>query len=97
MRNRHITQYNQVKGVRVQLGVTEGIEKEIIFDEDFTYLRLELKESSPVALLINNSKEEDYILVTDSVELRDLSINKVRLKLIEIDRDEVNMQLILMK
>ena len=94
-----ITQYNEVKGIRVKLGITEGIEKEkeIILDEDFTYLRLEVEELHPVALYINNAGEEDYILVRDSIELRDLSINKVRLKLIEVGRDEVNMQLIFMK
>ena len=91
-----ITQYNEVKGIRAVLTPQEK-EREIILDEAFTYLKLEIKKYCQVAMWVNNSEEEDYILVDNSVELRDLSINKVKLKLIEIGRDEVNMQLILMK
>lgn len=91
-----ITQYNKVKGIRAVLTPQEK-EKEIMLDENFNYLRLEVKESCQVALLVNDSAEEDYVLVDDNVELRDLSINKVRVKLLEVARDEVNMQLIFMK
>lgn len=87
--------YDKIIGKQVQL-LPADKEKTIVLDETWEYIKVETDRE--VALYINDGQAEDeYILVKRNLELTEIGVRKVKLKLLKIESDEVNIQVILMK
>ncbi len=92
-----LMKYNEVKGIRFQLN-DEKIEDEIELKECYEYVKIEdLKGVNNVAIYINNAAEEDYVLLKYTIELEDIAIKKIKVKLLREVSGQYIVQAILMR
>ena len=89
--------YNEVKGIRFTL-TEENLEDEIDLKECYEYVKIEdLKGVNNVAIYINNASEEDYVLLKDTIEFKDIAIKKIKVKLLREMSGQYIVQAILMR
>jgi len=80
--NNRLMKYNEVKGIRFTL-TKDKPEAEVVFDERYEYVKIEdLKSVDNIAVYINDCAEDDYVLLHNSIEFQDISVNKIRVKFI---------------
>lgn len=101
--------YKEVKGIRFNLHtekvvddevIAPKLEEEVILNSPYEYVKIEsigYCDKNRVAVYINDCKEDDYILLGNGLELAELSINKIKIKLLDVFTDEVNIQAVLMR
>ncbi len=89
--------YNEVKGLRFTL-TGDKPEDEIILDEQYEYVKIEdLQGASNIAIYINNAKEDDYIILKDTIEFEDIAVKKIKVKYINNLGVDYTVQAILMR
>ena len=72
--------YNEVKGIRFTL-TGDKPEDEIILDEQYEYVKIEdLQGASNIAVYINDAKEDDYVILKDTIEFEDIAVKKIKVK-----------------
>ena len=92
-----LMKYNEVKGIRFTLTV-DKTEDEIILDKQYEYVKIEdLQGASNIAVYINNAKEDDYIILKDTIEFEDIAVKKIKVKYINNLGIDYTVQAILMK
>lgn len=92
-----LMKYNEVKGIRFTL-TEENLEDEIDLKECYEYVKIEdLRGVNNVAIYINNAAEEDYVLLKDTIEFQDISIKKIKVKLLREVSGQYIVQAILMR
>lgn len=101
--------YKEVKGIRFNLHaekvvddevIAAKLEEEVILNSLYEYVKIEsigYCDGSKVAIYINDCKENDYVLLGDGLELAELSIRKIRVKLLDVFTDTINIQAVVMR
>lgn len=89
--------YNEVKGIRFTL-TGDKPEDEIILDEQYEYVKIEdLQGASNIAVYINDAKEDDYVILKDTIEFEDIAVKKIKVKYINNLGVDYTVQAILMR
>ena len=89
--------YNEVKGIRFTL-TGDKPEDEIILDEQYEYVKIEdLQGASNIAVYINDAKEDDYVILQDTIEFEDIAVKKIKVKSINNLGVDYTIQAILMR
>ena len=89
--------YNEVKGIRFTL-TGDKPEDEIILDEQYEYVKIEdLQGASNIAVYINDAKEDDYVILKDTIEFEDIAVKKIKVKYINNLGADYTIQAILMR
>lgn len=89
--------YNEVKGVRFTL-TGDKPEDEIILDKQYEYVKIEdLQGASNIAVYINDAKEDDYVILKDTIEFEDIAVKKIKVKYINNLGVDYTVQAILMR
>ncbi|MFR1823081.1 hypothetical protein [Clostridium saudiense] len=89
--------YNEVKGIRFTL-TGDKPEDEIILDEQYEYVKIEdLQGASNIAVYINDAKEDDYVILKDTIEFEDIAVKKIKVKYINNLGVDYTIQAILMR
>lgn len=89
--------YNEVKGSRFTL-TGDKPEDEIILDEQYEYVKIEdLQGASNIAVYINDAKEDDYVILKDTIEFEDIAVKKIKVKYINNLGVDYTIQAILMR
>ena len=84
--------YNEVKGIRFTL-TGDKPEDEIILDEQYEYVKIEdLQGASNIA-----AKEDDYVILKDTIEFEDIAVKKIKVKYINNLGVDYTIQAILMR
>lgn len=92
-----LMKYNEVKGVRFTL-TGDKPEDEIILDEQYEYVKIEdLQGASNIAVYINDAKEDDYVILKDTIEFEDIAVKKIKVKYINNLGVDYTVQAILMR
>lgn len=92
-----LMKYNEVKAVRISL--TEEGETEVInLNGGYIYAKLEQLQgniNNNIAVYVNDTTEEDYILFTDEIVFEDIEIKNIKVKLLSKQADSYIIQLTL--
>ena len=89
--------YNEVKGIRFTL-TDEKLEDEIDLKEQYEYVKIEdLQGASNIAVYINDAKEDDYVILKDTIEFEDIAVKKIKVKYINNLGVDYTIQAILMR
>lgn len=92
-----LMKYNEVKGVRFTL-TSDKPEDEIILDEQYEYVKIEdMQGASNIAVYINDAKEDDYVILKDTIEFEDIAVKKIKVKYINNLGIDYTIQAILMR
>lgn len=92
-----LMKYNEVKGVRFTL-TGDKPEDEIILDKQYEYVKIEdLQGASNIAVYINDAKEDDYVILKDTIEFEDIAVKKIKVKYINNLGVDYTVQAILMR
>lgn len=101
--------YKEVKGIRFNLHAEKVVgdeviaaksEEEAILNSPYEYVKISsigYCDGSKVAVYINNCPDSDYVLLGDGLELAELSIKKIKIKLLDVFTDEINIQAVVMR
>ena len=91
--------FNEVKGVRINL-TEEHLEEELVLNGTYEYVKIEGIKSIAnynIAVYINDAGEDEYIVFEDSIAFEDIEVKKVRVKLLELIKDNQEVQVTLMR
>lgn len=93
--------YEEVKSIRLEYDDLNKLDKEIVLEDTYEYVKIELVRGfGEVAVWINDCKEDDYIYLDNhvkTIELAEIAVKKIKFKQLKDTYADNMIQIILMK